>query len=146
MKTMKLFVGLAAAIALSTGCGGNYAEDACDRVASMSKNMADEMSSCMPELEGEGEYTEAEMKACVNSMEACTEDEVDTAVNWLDCYFDTFSCEAIEDEEAAEDALAAMAACDARYDIEDLSAACLNAVNEESNPNVRKALQLKARQ
>lgn len=146
MKSMKLFVGLVAAVALSTGCGGSYAEDACERAQSISKEMADTMEACMPELGDEGEVTDAEMEACVESMESCSEEEVETALDWMDCYANTFSCEALEDPDAAQDALDAMAACDAKYDMSDLSLGCQNAVDVEASPTVRKAMQLKARQ
>jgi hypothetical protein len=143
MKSMKLWMGLAVAVALGTGCGGNYAEEACERAENISKEANERLSACLPDS---GEGDEADMEACVEGLEQCSEEDVETALDWLDCSMSAFTCEAFENEDAANEALEKMAACDAKYDIDSISASCQSAIDEEQSPAVRKAMQLRKRQ
>lgn len=138
MRSMKLFVGVAAALALGTGCGGGVtAEEACDQMEESLNDVETRMSSC---LGGEDVFGQFDTAACVEAAEACSDEDRENVVAQIDCAFGLFTCEAFETEAAMAEMMAKAEQCEKDHPV---SASC-------SGPDVgvqsvtRRAMQLRS--
>lgn len=141
MKSMKLFVGLAAVVALSTGCGGSYAEDACDRLKTANDDAAERMDACI----AAGEDTSFDTEVCLESLEQCSEENAKQTSDFLACVVDATTCSSFDsDDEPTESYIDQILDCE---DEHNPSSSCLEELNmlsgQRATQAVRKALQVR---
>ncbi|RKG72187.1 hypothetical protein [Corallococcus terminator] len=92
----KFLIGLAAMASL-TACGGNLCDDSQD----VANDLYEKAEACGLTVTKPTDPTDAEIEACEEALEACSDSDKDKVDAWLSCVKDAEGC---DDKTAAEQA------------------------------------------
>jgi hypothetical protein len=144
MKSMKLWMGLTAAVMMTTGCGSDSpSESACGRIADSTDDTANRLEACF----GGGAEAEStfDQSACTTALEKCSDGEAEKVASYFDCSFDALTCDSLFGDEADMDAyLDKVLACAQQYNPSATCVGYLDDVDFGANGAARKAMLLKA--
>lgn len=144
MKSMKLWMGLAAAVMMATGCGSDSpSESACGRIAESTEDAADRLAACFGGgADAESTFNEGQ---CVTALEKCSDGDAEKVASYFDCSFDALTCDSLFGDEADADAyMDKVMACATRYSPSATCVGYLDDVDFGANAAARKAMLLKA--
>ena len=135
MKSMKLWMGLAVAVSLATGCGGSVVEDACDRLKNANDDAAERLEACLEP----GEDTSFDTDACVEDLEQCSEESVEATAAFVACALDATTCNSFDANGEPTDAYVEdLLECDEEHNP---SSSCLDDVSGLRDPRMTRAVQ-----